>query len=199
MMKYPIAERFKAPQGEGMFTGTPMAFIRLVGCSVGKGICTACDTDFEIIQHNLGGGLYEPQELLEWCGNYYHVCITGGEPFDRDLEPLVDVLLSDTNIQTVHIETSGTRNIPTWVVAGQSTDSVWLTVSPKPGWHSEAIDIADEVKVIYGGLGDGPGWPTVEQARLWARRGKAVYLQPRNDYKTIAKDNMNEVVGIVSI
>lgn len=33
---YPIAERFVSPQGEGVWTGTIMAFIRLAGCTVGR-------------------------------------------------------------------------------------------------------------------------------------------------------------------
>lgn len=34
--KYPIAEIFTSPQGEGVWTGTLMTFIRLAGCSVGQ-------------------------------------------------------------------------------------------------------------------------------------------------------------------
>lgn len=34
--KYPIAEQFTSPQGEGAWTGTLMTFVRLAGCSVGK-------------------------------------------------------------------------------------------------------------------------------------------------------------------
>ncbi len=58
-MKYPLAERFKAPQGEGLFTGTPMAFVRLVGCSVGKGVCHACDSDFDRVRPDRVGGLFD--------------------------------------------------------------------------------------------------------------------------------------------
>ena len=36
MKKYPIAEIFTSPQGEGLYTGTLMTFIRFAGCSVGK-------------------------------------------------------------------------------------------------------------------------------------------------------------------
>lgn len=35
-MKYPISEIFTSPQGEGIYTGFMMTFIRLSGCSVGK-------------------------------------------------------------------------------------------------------------------------------------------------------------------
>ena len=34
--KYPIAETFVSPQGEGLYTGCLMLFVRLGGCSVGK-------------------------------------------------------------------------------------------------------------------------------------------------------------------
>lgn len=33
---YPIAEEFDSLQGEGVYTGTPMRFIRLAGCNVGR-------------------------------------------------------------------------------------------------------------------------------------------------------------------
>lgn len=35
-MQYPISEVFTSPQGEGLYTGIMMTFIRLSGCSVGK-------------------------------------------------------------------------------------------------------------------------------------------------------------------
>ena len=40
-MKYAINEIFKSIQGEGSYTGSPVMFIRLQGCSVG---CAWCDT-----------------------------------------------------------------------------------------------------------------------------------------------------------
>lgn len=35
-MTYPVAETFYSIQGEGVWTGTPMFFVRLAGCNVGK-------------------------------------------------------------------------------------------------------------------------------------------------------------------
>lgn len=197
-MKYPVAEKFKAPQGEGVYTGTPMAFIRFVGCSVGKGVCTSCDTDFDKPYPELGGGIFTSEQLLGWLEPFEHVCLTGGEPLDRDLTPLIEILLSERSpVKMVHVETSGTRPIPTQWFSWASTDSVWLTVSPKPGYKETVVVLADEVKVILEGLGDGPGWPTLTDALRWARRGVPVYLQPRNEVKTIHHLNMVNAIDTV--
>jgi 7-carboxy-7-deazaguanine synthase len=178
-MIYHIAEKFKAPQGEGLYTGTPMAFIRFMGCSVGKTICHFCDTDFDKQQTWKGGGEFDESALSNWVGTYRHVCLTGGEPFDRgyDLRALIERLNADGC--KVHIETSGTRQYPEeWIGAY----GVHITVSPKPGWIQHWIDRADEIKVIVGGLGADrrDQWPTLQQALKWADEGKLVYLQPVN-------------------
>lgn len=197
-MKYPIAEKFKAPQGEGVFTGVPMAFIRFVGCSVGKTICTACDTDFDRMLPALGGGQYTQGDLHEWVGQFVHVCLTGGEPMDRNLQPLVVELLSPgTLVEMIHIETSGTRPLPDWVNRYQLQGKVWVTVCPKPGYLEDTVRQADEVKVILDGLGDGPGWPTVADAVHWVEMGKVVYVQPRNRTMEIDRIAMSSAIDIV--
>ncbi len=211
---YPVAERFFAPQGEGLFTGVQMGFIRLVGCSVGKRTCTACDTDFDTMQLDLGGGKYSVQDLVAWAAPVKHVCLTGGEPLDRDVRPLI-MALSQIG-KEVHLETSGTVRPPWldpiepiglsdgWHVladeAGNPVDvRLWVTVSPKPGYLEAMVqDVADEVKVILGGLGDGPGWPTVETAVAWAHAGKIVYVQPRNETKVVDMANLRKALAVVA-
>lgn len=176
-MKYPIAERFKSLQGEGRYTGVPMAFIRFVGCSVGQKVCTACDTDFDKSYPALGGGSYSPEELIEWAKPYRIINVTGGEPLDRDFGDLV-VAAHGAGMR-VHVETSGTRP-PRWTnMPLRDVAPDWICVSPKPGYLPEMIALADEIKVILHGLGDGPGWPTLQDALDWAER-QLVYLQPRN-------------------
>lgn len=215
--KYPLAERFKAPQGEGQFTGTQLAFMRMVGCSVGQKVCTACDTDFDRMRPDLGGGLYTPAELLDWAQPCTRVCLTGGEPLDRDLRGL---LLECVERDVVpHVETSGTKH-PDWLDPGigmhqPGTHAIgveveggrlawrwvpmWVSVSPKPGFREEMVlAVADEVKVILGGLGDGPGWPTLEKAVEWADKGKLVYVQPRNLRNDIDDDAMTEALEVVA-
>lgn len=212
MMKLPVAERFKAPQGEGLYAGTPMAFVRFVGCSVGQKVCTACDTDFDRINRDLGGGLYSPEEIVEWARPYEHVCFTGGEPFDRDLRELVAACWRAG--LKVHIESSGTV-WPDWLVYVAQAQSglhfelapvdgaavvgfMWLTVSPKPGFLPRVVRRADELKLILGGLGDGPGWPTLDDAVRWSENGQLVYVQPRNGRLLIDHVALAEAVAVVS-
>src|SRR5882672_7607670 len=165
-MKYPLAERFFSVQGEALYSGTPMAFIRFVGCSVGKKICHACDTDFEKMDKSRGGGLFTTDDLLSWVldreESYKHVCVTGGEPLDRNLEELI-LALDEVGVRT-HIETSGTK-FPDWLL--KIREKVWICVSPKPGYLDSMIAAANEIKVILHGLGDGEGWPTLADAVKW--------------------------------
>lgn len=196
---YDVAEIFTAPQGEGTFTGTLMTFIRFVGCSVSKKVCHFCDTDYDQKYPWLGGGTFSPEALeREVPPNIKHVCFTGGEPFDQNLTPL----FSRFQTRLIHIETSGTRNIPFSAAAvygpprkkynaGGDERSIWLSVCPKPGWLEANIRLADEIKVIVPGLGTGAGWPTIEDAVRWAQMGKPVYLQPRNKKHEIDRRNLD--------
>jgi 7-carboxy-7-deazaguanine synthase len=118
---YPITRIFRSLQGEGHFVGYPMTFIRLAGCSVIEcSIRGECD---EYPWKSSGS-----MALADILAAVYRlapagiVCLTGGEPTDHDLVPLV-AELRDAGY-AVHIETSGERSI-----AGIPFD--WITVSPK--------------------------------------------------------------------
>lgn len=189
-MTYQVAEKFKSLQGEGVYTGTPMAFIRFVGCSVGKRICNHCDTDFEKTLSWRGGGSFTGVELLEWAAPYEHVCLTGGEPLDQDLEPLLELAVQ-RNVM-LHVETSGTKSL-----ASLAEGNVWVCVSPKPGYLEESVSAADELKIIVPGLGNGEGWMTLTDALFWAIRGKVVFLQPRNGKFDVDKTNLTYVLDIL--
>lgn len=191
-MTYQIAEKFKSIQGEGVFAGTPMAFIRFVGCSVGKKTCHFCDTDFDKTMNWRGGGSFSAQELALWSIPYEHICLTGGEPLDQDLLPLVDELNLRIRETVIHVETSGTKSIPTEV------STSWICVSPKPGFIDDVVLVADEVKVIVPGLGNGAGWPTIKDALRWASMSKIVFLQPRNEKFAVDKNNLRLVQDIIT-
>lgn len=180
---YQLAERFISQQGEGIYTGTLMGFLRFTGCSVGKKICQHCDTDFENMDPWKGGGPLTLTGIQDWVteNKLRHVCFTGGEPLDQpNLEPLTEALI---DLETmIHVETSGTVKYPDWL----SHDRIWITMSPKPGYLVENFTPTHEFKIIVSGLGVGnlpPGtkWPTIEDALFIAENyRKPVFLQPRN-------------------
>lgn len=160
--RYPIAEIFTSIQGEGGKAGYLTTFIRLAGCSVGRpnamtaphetctrydGVKFTCDTDFRRTE------MLTPEEIVSRLESP-HVCITGGEPFDHDLEELVKAL--EPTKRRVSIETSGTKEIPTYVkaeldvVGGRRSEITFcrITLSPKFGVTTEAIMRADEIKLL---------------------------------------------------
>jgi len=191
MNRYAVSERFVALQGEGVHAGTMMAFIRLTGCSVGKNICTACDTDFDQMNPWYGGGLLSSQDLWDFIADSkcMHVCFTGGEPLDHASKLIEDFGTDGKYGHTIHVETSGTVivDVPArW----------WVCVSPKPGWKPEMIKRANELKVIVPGLGPGK-WPDLNQALAWATAQPNVFIQPRNFKNTIDKTNLHLCLDIV--
>lgn len=193
-----VAERFKSIQGEGVHVGVAMAFVRFVGCSVGKGVCTFCDTDFDRVRSWRGGGMYTTDELIAWTKPFQHVCFTGGEPLDQDVAELVKDFVGPMDSEPcplLHFETSGTKMFPD--LASYWKDNVWICVSPKPGWLPAMIEMADEIKVIVPGLSDRPGWPTLEDAVRWADEGRTVFLQPRNGRTELNRENLQYVVDVV--
>lgn len=197
-MQYMISEKFKSVQGEGVFAGTPMAFIRFVGCSVGKKVCHACDTDFEKMHGYRGGGMFDVDELIMWAHPYDHICLTGGEPLDQTgLNEIVEraVMLGRTGpsgvpFTMVHIETSGTKSLSEELRNSQHAGRVWICVSPKPGFLETSVMGANEIKVIVPGLGKEEDWPTIGDALRWADAGRTVFLQPRNAKHTVDADNL---------
>lgn len=141
-MKYPIASIFRSLQGEGHFVGYPVTFVRLAGCSVlGCSIRKECDeapwkmtetlsVDDILLRVRQGS----PDGI---------VVITGGEPTDHDLIPLIDAIKSTRSL-TVHVETSGARP-----VVGLPVE--WLTVSPKTADYAQRTGHALKLVVR-------PGW-----------------------------------------
>lgn len=222
MHMYKVAEKFKSIQGEGMYAGTPMAFIRFVGCSVGKRICQHCDTDFDTMMGWRGGGEYSADELIDWADNYEHICLTGGEPLNQDLEPILEWVRRSVSLpgipgidlpgaRAVHIETSGTVSIPQNLIRS----FVHICISPKPGWLETNMAAAHEIKVIVPGLGDklpavpaveeNPDsfptwrWPSLADALRWAalEPDRPVYLQPRNGKYDLDKNNLVIVQDLI--
>jgi 7-carboxy-7-deazaguanine synthase len=220
--RYPIAEHFLSPQGEGLFAGQLQFFIRFAGCSVGKKMsgeqralfladerlksngrlevlatyremCTlydgrtfACDTDFQTKK------VMTVEEILAMIpSGVQHICLTGGEPLDHDLSPLLFEIASKTDY-LVHIETSGTvsltdRAYPEYS-AGDSLDMdggwIWLTVSPKFNALPEMMTIANEIKLLVDDRFDLAKIPDE------VLEHDLVFIQPVNFELEINKKNM---------
>ncbi len=100
-----VNEIFKSIQGEGIYIGTPMLFVRLTGCNLR---CKWCDTKYAYTE----GEEWKLEDLLKKIEkkNMEWVCITGGEPLIQDeTYLLVDALLRKGH--KVLIETNGSVDI----------------------------------------------------------------------------------------
>lgn len=194
-MKYPVNEVFATIQGEATFTGTPAVFVRFQGCNVG---CAFCDTKhtwgLDLAQRTSAtdvlGKKKDGAEFAEFAiGDLVetvqrvargsrHVVLTGGEPADYDLEPLVDMLAA-RGFRT-QIETSGTARVRDGGLA-------FVTVSPKIRQAGgldvlrETVARADEIKhptsteTHFGQLRE-------LLAREWHRPGIPIWLQPLSQH-----------------
>ena len=125
---YDVYEIFYSVKGEGLYTGVPMLFVRLLKCNRS---CDFCDTPRvgEPMHLTPQQILTQLQQLSKYCKR---VVITGGEPFTYDLDPLVRLLI--TKGYTVHFESNGDLlpDMLPW-----DKDYWWLAVSPKaalPKW-----------------------------------------------------------------
>lgn len=170
-MIYPINEIFYSLKGEGVWTGTPMLFVRLAGCNLS---CKFCDTA-DIVSASM-----DSNEILKALKalsiETQHVVITGGEPMIRDLSPLLRRLKSAGYI--LHLETNGSRTV--W--SQQATLFDWIAVSPKyvDDLSQQVISEADEIKFLCGS----DGWEEIidgvidQYSYLIASHHPTLYLMP---------------------
>ncbi len=164
--QYPLAPNgvFWTVQGEGALLGTPMVFIRLAGCSVG---CPQCDTDYRVASRMTAAEIVTEVRRVLPSGIGFErpwVWVTGGEPTDHDLAPLVSALQCAGF--RVALATSGVRAVQVGVD--------WLSVSP----HSLhfAQQRGTELKVVPGlnGLSLAGEWLTETLLSSFTYR----YVQP---------------------
>jgi 7-carboxy-7-deazaguanine synthase len=202
----PLAETFHSWQGEGVWVGTPMHFIRTAGCSVGKaprsGVQALAHKHVEALPVLPSGksawscATWDGRKF--WCDtdfNKYlekapldlvketwekHICLTGGEPLihQRKLEPLFELAKEAEKI--VHIETSGTIFFP-------KRRGVWITVAPKEGCIPEMLIWADEIKLLI----DAKFHPDSLPKEILNH--KTVFLQPVNYVSESNPQNLDRV------
>jgi 7-carboxy-7-deazaguanine synthase len=209
----PIAEDFHSLQGEGRWTGTPMHFVRLAGCSVGQpqpgyAYFDQGDDVDKITWLKTGAKAwqcctYDGRPF--WCDTDFnlhhwvsfddlfnntgerHICLTGGEPLIH-MEKVLTFLeeATERGIMT-HIETSGTINfIPIGV-------DVWISVSPKLNVLPKMLEIADEVKLLVDENFD------LAKLPLNINNCPLVYVQPINDELSLNKANFDRCMEMLRI
>ncbi len=128
-----INEIFYSLKGEGLFTGTPMTFIRFSGCNLK---CPFCDTPHETFKE------MEIQDIIDRVALYPsdRIVITGGEPLHQDILDLI-IRLKEEDYK-IHLETNGTINSETLDLFD------WVAVSPKGLFNAPVLRKANEIKVL---------------------------------------------------
>jgi 7-carboxy-7-deazaguanine synthase len=151
-------------QGEGTQTGVPMVFVRLAGCSVG---CAECDTDYRVASSATVDEIAE--RVLSVTPSSYRVArpwvwITGGEPCDHDLAPLISEL-KKTHLVALCTSGEGRHAKDMW-------PGCWVSLSPHrviDGKHGS------EVKLVPG-LGN-LTWNDLDDLSVW-RNFPIKWVQP---------------------
>lgn len=130
---------FWSLQGEGHLRGFQMAFLRLAGCSVG---CPQCDTNYSVHEKTEISAVLSRLETVRPLGDRDAWCwVTGGEPADHDLWPLLKALKGAG--WSTCVATSGVKRVIPPVD--------WLSVSPHSGDPSKFQQrYGNEVKLVDG-------------------------------------------------
>lgn len=162
---YKVNEMFESIQGEGYYAGEPVIFIRLAGCSMG---CEWCDTKYcQEVHYKLTA-----EQILQHIEKNFvkkRIVISGGEPFEQNLDDLVRALAEKH--YSISIETNGAEDIDDFVKA-----SSWITVSPKKHVLESSLRKADEIKLVISNEMD------IDRAkRIMSHYSNAnFYLQPES-------------------
>lgn len=204
-MKVHVSEVFDSIQGEGTYTGTPMRFIRLAGCSVGRHPDHApADRAKPVVQQLLP--ILETPAWTCWtydgrafcCDTDFaaheeidiedtirlawedHVCLTGGEPMIHEQAVYNAYKVCYEENKQLHIETSGTKPIPPYL------HDAWVTISPKLGVREDSIARANEIKLL---VDDHFRIELVPQSIMLHRN---VFVQPINMITSVNRHNLLE-------
>lgn len=183
---YRVNEIFYSLQGEGMWTGTPMVFVRLSGCNLR---CPFCDTAHQEGRPMTAAAIVE--DALRAGGTCRIICLTGGEPLLQADEALIRAF--DDAGFSVHVETNGTCAAP------EGID--WITLSPKADFDPRGevrIQHADEVKLVFRQAhGEADALLREAQVERWALiPAKDHSLQPCADPVT-GESNIAETVAYI--
>lgn len=153
---YQVNEIFPGLEGEGHNPGVPTVRVRLQGCSQACKLRKVCDQPEALAPE--GGRSLSLEEVLQEvlaCDEglpwpYPWVSLSGGEPLEQTIEPLIWALQSRG--KKVRIETSG---LPRRIEGPVD----YIRVSPKePAPRLTRQDWGLELSVVYTGAEDLPRW-----------------------------------------
>jgi len=210
----PIAETFHSIQGEGTYVGTPMHFIRLAGCPVGKkatgefhdrqevgayplpiypskcktwdGRTFVCDTDFSCHTY---------KTVDELIGETWekHICLTGGEPLIHQKSLLEQGFFQAAWVRgiKIHIETSGT----VMLIPQLRDHRWWITVAPKWDCKKEMLELADEIKLLIDEDWDELKWEQLSGPIITHTTN--IFVSPINEEKTVNQENVGLALAVL--
>ncbi len=139
-MKYKINEIFKSIQGEGANLGKEVIFIRMSGCNLN---CKWCDTDHEKFKEMRTEEIMKEIKKLQISS----VIITGGEPTEQNLLPLIQELSKKD--YWVGIETNGTNGLN---AAKKFINYVAFSPKKNTEIDSSFKELSDEIRVVNDNL-----------------------------------------------
>ncbi len=135
------AEIVETIQGEGLYTGTPAFFVRFQGCNVH---CFFCDEKETWINRESNSIEMEASEIIAQLDHMNpllkRVVITGGEPTEQDLAPLIEALIDKS--YRVSVETAATGKFTSDLFKDYD-EELFITFSPKEV-YSKSSKINDE-------------------------------------------------------
>lgn len=166
-----VNEIFYSLQGEGPFSGCAAVFVRLATCTMS---CAWCDTKYA----QKVNFLLTEKQILKEIKKYPAklVILTGGEPCEQNIIPLVKLL--KVKKYQVHLETNGSVDIDTKYFD-------FIAVSPKKYVAKQMLKKADIIKLVIDGK-----TPLKEILKY---KKYNLYLQPNS----AKKENTEKCVQIV--
>jgi organic radical activating enzyme len=214
-VKLPIAETFHSIQGEGQWVGTPMHFIRLAGCPVGRPAKVVKASEFGPLpllptgEQAMACATWDGRGF--WCDTDYnkheevlieqllaetwekHICLTGGEPlihWKKLIGGLFPGAIRDG--VKIHIETSGTVDVDFGQMTQKAVTDVdwqlWFTCAPKINCTDNMIRHCDELKLLV----DARFHP--DELTDSMRNHPNVFLCPVNNVDDVRLDNVERAM-----
>jgi len=191
-MSYKIVEMFRSIQGEGMWTGYPVTFVRFYGCNLK---CPWCDEP-KHLQKDLIKEYEDESSLVQDILKFKteRVVITGGEPSLNDLNKLINELHKYD--YKVAVETNGynLKNIK---------NADLITLSPKTKSGEPDVDkvisdlfSVDEVKFIVTENTMCKDFMYLKEIVKDLVGGPVIYLQPQNFKEAINEKLVNRTIEL---